>query len=396
MKEFIMKGRFITILVLIVLSLTACGEAISATPTNGPAAVETDSNTVTAEGTLLPGRHAELAFAQGGVVKELLFHPGERVAGGDVIARLVGVESVQAEQAGAKLEQTLAEQALEAIQRNAVMTSSQTEQALLTSQRAYVSEANRWNLGNEDEATELEKAIEDYITAEEDYQDARETLDTVLHLDEDVHKRMDAQEDFDRERVSQAQAFADLKTALAENTKTLDDNAVALLIAISNLEIARELQSRLNGSNLDPEILSVAEARLEAANAHLIAAEATIELYELRAPFDGLLLDMVITPGEAVAPTLPLAFLADLSRWIVETKDLAEIDVANISIGDPVVIKLDAFPDEEFMGTVTNINPVGKVYLGDMTYQITVTLDEPDPRFLWNMTATVTVNAEGK
>jgi multidrug resistance efflux pump len=306
------------------------------------------------------------------------------------------VESVQAEQAGAKLEQTLAEQALEAIQRNAVMTSSQTEQALLTAQRAYVSEANRWNLGNEDEATELEKAIEDYITAEEDYQDARETLDNVLHLDEDVRKRMDAQEDFDRERVSQAQAFTDLKTALAENTKTLDDNAVALLIAISNLEIARELQSRLDGSNLDPEILSVAEARLEAANAHVIAAEATIELYELRAPFDGLLLDMVITPGEAVAPTLPLAFLADVSRWIVETKDLAEIDVANISIGDPAVIKLDAFPDEEFMGTVTNINPVGKVYLGDMTYQITVTLDEPDPRFLWNMTATVTVNAEGE
>jgi len=391
-----MKRRFITILVLIVLSLTACGEAISSTPTARPAAVETSPNAVTAEGTLLPGHNAELAFAQGGVVKELLFHPGEKVVGGEVIARLVGVESVQAELASAKLEQTLAEQALEAIQRNAVMTSAQTEQALLTAQKAFVSESNRWNPGNEDEATQLEKAIEDYITAEEDYQDARETLDNVLHLDEDVRKRMDAQEDFDKERISQAQAFADLKTALAENTKTLDDNAVALLNAISNLEIARELQSRLNESNLDPEILAVAEARLEAANAHVSAAQATMEIYELRAPFDGLLLDMVITPGEAVAPTFPIAFLADLSRWIVETKDLAEIDVANISIGDPAVILIDAFPDEEFMGTVANINPVGKLYLGDMTYQITVTLDEPDTRFLWNMTATVTVNTEEK
>jgi hypothetical protein len=27
-----------------------------------------------------------------------------------------------------------------------------------------------------------------------------------------------------------------------------------------------------------------------------------------------------------------------------------------------------------------------------MTYQITVTLDKADARFLWNMTATVTVN----
>src|SRR5512139_3040299 len=103
MKESIMKRRFITILVLIVLSLTACGEEISSTPTARPAAVETGPNAVTAEGTLLPGRNAELAFAQGGVVKELLFHPGEKVVGGDVIARLVGVESVQAELASAKL-----------------------------------------------------------------------------------------------------------------------------------------------------------------------------------------------------------------------------------------------------------------------------------------------------
>ena len=152
----------------------------------------------------------------------------------------------------------------------------------------------------------------------------------------------------------------------------------------------------VEGLDANPEILAAAEARLKAANTHVTAAEATMEFYELCAPFDGFLLGLDLAVGEAVTPTLPIAFLADTSRWIVETRDLAEIDAVNISIGDPAVIKLDAFPDEEFTGTVTKINPVGKLYLGDMTYQITVTLDEADARFLWNMTATVTVDTAGR
>ena len=43
---------------------------------------------------------------------------------------------------------------------------------------------------------------------------------------------------------------------------------------------------------------------------------------------------------------------------------------------------------------MTAIDPVGQEYLGDMTYKVTVTLDKVDPRFMWNMTATVNINAE--
>jgi hypothetical protein len=59
-----------------------------------------------------------------------------------------------------------------------------------------------------------------------------------------------------------------------------------------------------------------------------------------------------------------------------------------------VIVKLDALPDEEFPGTVTAIDPVGKEHLGDMTYKVTVTLEKVDPRFLWNMTATVDIDAK--
>ncbi len=389
-----MKRTFISILMLTAFLITACEGNGAAAQTAEPNTNEITPTTVTAEGTLLPERTAELAFPQGGVVKEILVQAGDQVAEGDVIARLIGIESVQAELAAAKLEQTLAQQALDSIHRNALLTSSQVEQALISAQKIYESEANGWNPGNRDEATDLELSIEDYVIAEDDYHDARQKLDGVLYLNEDDRDRRDAQEDFDTEKESLAEAYADLKTVLAENEKPLDEELTDLLSAISNLETAREMQDRLDDSNLDPEVLAAAEARLEAAFAHVAAAETAVEYYELHTPFSGSLINTDLTLGETAQPMIPVAFIADTSHWIVKTKDLAEVDVAKVSVGDSATVKLDAFPDEEFTGVVTEINPIGKLYLGDMTYQITVMLDEADPRFLWNMTAVVTVNTE--
>src|SRR5512147_95583 len=111
-KGSTMNTKLFSTLILLSLLLTACNGTNTPVPTAEPSREEISPNTITAEGTLLPERSAELAFAQGGVVKEILVQPGEGVAEGDVIARLIGVESVQAELAAAKLEQTLAQQAL--------------------------------------------------------------------------------------------------------------------------------------------------------------------------------------------------------------------------------------------------------------------------------------------
>jgi multidrug resistance efflux pump len=120
-------------------------------------------------------------------------------------------------------------------------------------------------------------------------------------------------------------------------------------------------------------------------------AKAALDLYELHAPFDGTILSIDLKIGEAAAPALPVVFLADTTTWTVETKDLTEIDIARVALGQSVTVKLDALPGEEFSGNVTAIDPVGKEHLGDMTYKVTIALDKVDPRFLWNMTATVNI-----
>jgi HlyD family secretion protein len=392
-KEPTMKKLTFTFLFLALL-LAACGKN-GLTPTTGLAAgAESQPATVTAEGKLLPALSAELAFAQGGVIAEVLVRPGDKVAAGDVLARLVGIETVQAELAAARLEQTTAQQALDALRRHALLAASQAETNLLAAQAAYEGESNGWNLGSLDEATALELTLDDYLTAEQEYRAARDRLNGLLDQDKADRERMDAQDDFDRQAKSLADAYADLLKDVAAHDQPLDEEQARLLNAIAVLEVARQDQARLGEDNLDPEQLAAAQAAISAATAHVAAAQAALELYELRAPFAGLVLSHDLVVGETALPGLIVAYLADTASWTVETRDLAEIDIARVSLDQNVTVKLDAFPGEEFPARVTAIDPVGQEYLGDMTYQVTVTLVKADERFKWFMTATVTIPAE--
>lgn len=384
-----------TLFVLITaLLLAACAGLSTLEPTAEPV-LETQAvaQAVTAEGKLLPAVAVELGFAQAGLVSEVLVQPGQTLAAGDPIARLVGREAAQAELAAARLEQTLAQQALDSLQRSTFQTAVQAETMLQQAQKAYEREANRWSLGNPENASDLELALDDYVQAEQDYRQAREKLQDLLDEEETNRERRDAQDDLDSETQSFAEAYADLKESLAADTQPLEERLSLILSPIATLETAREQVNRLEGS-LDPELLAAAESRLEAATAHIAAAEVALGTFELCAPFEGTLLSMDLLAGEAVLPGVPVAYLADTASWIVETTDLPESYAPRISPGDSAMIKLDAFSGEEFSGKVSAIDPVGRNYQGDMVFTITIMLDTADEHFMWNMTASVTIDTE--
>jgi multidrug resistance efflux pump len=382
-------------LTLFALLLTACTGTATPTPTaESVTQAESTPNVVTAEGRLLPLPSIELAFAQGGLVAEVLARPGDKVAAGDVLARLVGIETVQAELAAGQLAQTQAEQALDQLKRNALLTAAKTEQALLEAQKAYESQSRGWNIGSRESTSDLELGLEDYILTEQKYREAREKLTGLLGKDESNRERRSAQTDFDREAQSLSETYADLLQDVAANQHPLTEKQTNQLAAIAALEAARANHSRLDSQNIDSEVLTLAEARLEAATAHVTAAQSALAFYELRAPFTGTILHLDLKPGQTALPALPVVWLADTSHWVVETKDLAEIDIVRVAIGQGANVKLDALPGEEFPATVTAINPIGQEYLGDRTYQVTLTLNQPDPRFLWHMTATVSITIE--
>jgi multidrug resistance efflux pump len=280
------------------------------------------------------------------------------------------------------------------LQRQALLSAAEAEAAFFNAQELYDEAAERWNPTDRDEASDFERRLDDYVETEGDYRAAQDELEELLDLDEDDRQRLDAQDEFDSETENLSEAYADLREAVAENNESLDQEQIDMLLLIANLEIAREQLDRLDG-NIDPDLLEAAQARLEVATVQITAAEAVLANYELRAPFAGTVLSLDdLNVGQVVNPGIPVAFIANEARWQVETTDLAEIDIPEVALGASATIKLDAFPGEEFSAEVVEIDPVGREHLGDMTYKVTLDLDESDARFLWNMTATVIIHLD--
>jgi hypothetical protein len=100
------------------------------------------------------------------------------------------------------------------------------------------------------------------------------------------------------------------------------------------------------------------------------------------------ILGIDIKPGEAVNLN-PVIHAADTTGWMIETTDLNELEIVGVREGTPAVITIDALPGLELAGKVVRINRFGEVRDGDILYTVTIALDQPDPRLMWNMTAFV-------
>jgi multidrug resistance efflux pump len=87
---------------------------------------------------------------------------------------------------------------------------------------------------------------------------------------------------------------------------------------------------------------------------------------------------------------VPVAVLADFSKWVVETDDLTEIEIPDVSVGQAVSVVPDALPDLKLSGTVERIKDVFEEKRGDITYTTRITLNQEDPKLRWGMTVVVT------
>lgn len=139
------------------------------------------------------------------------------------------------------------------------------------------------------------------------------------------------------------------------NAASADDIArdrAALRTAIEKLDADRTSLRRAQTAAGIP-LPTRLEAGLTAARADVSLAEQALERTRIRAPANGTVLQINGRVGETVAPSPEqiLLVIGDVSGLRVRA-EVEERDVAKVRVGQPVVLRTDAFPGRDFTGTV--------------------------------------------
>jgi multidrug efflux pump subunit AcrA (membrane-fusion protein) len=371
------------ILLTLALLLTACG-AKTETPVSNltPAAA-----TVIAEGHLYPTQNLFLVFPAAGRVAEVLVSAGDRVNKGDVLVRLGDSQQAEAALATATLQLTLAQQDYDSLVRTADLGHAQAWQAYISAQKSRAAAQLAWDkLDLNTIQTDIDNAQADVTTRQTELDDAQTELDKYIDLPTDNATRKS-----NEDKLRTAQTNYDTAVQKLEDITNRRDSVRTALDAAINAESEAKRAYENTQDGPDTDKLALAQARLDAAQAQANAAQAAVDNYELTAPFSGIVEDVNVEVGEWSGPDSYAVALADTSVWYVDTSDLTELDVVNISVGQTVEVTADALPDVVMTGVIESISGAPKVQGGDILYTVRIHMNEVDPAIRWGMTVEVTV-----
>jgi len=132
--------------------------------------------------------------------------------------------------------------------------------------------------------------------------------------------------------------------------------------------------------------VAVVEAQVQQAHTILEKAKQALSRAQLLAPFDGTISAVYLSQGEWAGPGAPVVELLDTTRWRVETRNVSELNIGRIRVGQEAIVRVMAFRGEELRGRVDAISPVAVVQQGDTTYTVFIEL-EPTDLNLWRNSA---------
>jgi HlyD family secretion protein len=336
---------------------------------------------VDATGSVAPETRLELGFkSASGRVAEIIIVEGDQVEAGEVLARL---ETADLEQALIQVQASLAISEAQL---------AQTEEGPSAEDLASARAALESALADYEEVKDG-PSQEDITVAKADMEKARIALEK-------------AQADYDKiswqtgigataEAKVLQQASIDYERALAQYELTVDHPTESeLKQAEAQIAQARATLAALEDEPT-PEELAIAQAQVTQARSALAQAQLNLEETTLAAPFAGTVADVNIEVGQIVNSGTPVIVLTDPISYYVDLY-IDETDIGQVRIGQPVVITLDAFPDEEIEGEVTAIKSIGAVSGGIITYEVRVDIASTKLPIRSDMTASATVVVEEK
>ena len=189
------------------------------------------------------------------------------------------------------------------------------------------------------------------------------------------------------------------KAQIAASLGNVKNNEASLELAKANEARMRSLFEKeyVSKQELDQSVqaLKSAEAQLSTTRAQLKRDQTNYSYSIIKSPVSGVVVDRVVDVGQTVAASLQTPTLfkiaQDLSKMQIDTS-FAEADIGRIQVGQVAKFNVEAFPNTNFEGVVKQIrlNPTNTANV--VTYNIVVSVDNPDQKLLPGMTAYVNIN----
>lgn len=182
-------------------------------------------------------------------------------------------------------------------------------------------------------------------------------------------------------------------TSLLSMQRTVQDYREAIVSA--GRTIAEKTESLANlkagADALDLRSQQIAVQQKEDA---LADAKAKLADYSVRAPFDGVIAAFSVKKGDSVSSGSTLGTL--ITKQKIATIALNEVDVAKVKVGQKVTLTFDAVDDLNISGEVAEVDALGTVSQGVVSYNVKIAFDVQDDRIKPGMTVTANIILESK
>src|SRR5579883_2948767 len=155
----------------------------------------------------------------------------------------------------------------------------------------------------------------------------------------------------DSQRYANLIATGDVSKSAYEKARTQQETAEAQVNAAK-----QQYEAAVNTARQSYEVISTSRASLDSVKAQLAQAQKGLDDTTIRAPFDGYITARPVAAGEYVALTNKIATIVKIGLMKLQLQT-PEQRAGQTRIGMMVMARVAAYPNREFSGKVTAINP---------------------------------------
>jgi HlyD family secretion protein len=354
-------------------------------------------NTVTATGTLQAVTTVQVGSQASGTISALYADFNSTVKKGQLLVQLdPSVAQAQVQQANANLAQAQAQfQAARAAVAQSQAGVAQTR-AGITDARAKAAAAGSTTQNQQAAVTAAEANVA-VLKAQLD--DARSVLNQEQSLLQSgvISQReyLTAQTSYKTAEARYNQSVAQLKMA---QVSAQSASSAGQAQAAATIEQAQAQQQQSQGQVVGSQAqVQNAAAQVEQARAALQLAQINLQHTTITSPIDGVVVSRDVNVGQTVAASLSAPTLFTIAQDLTQMQVIANIDQADIGLVEQaksVTFDVDAFPGEEFKGTLQQMRLNPQNVQNVVTYNVVIDVSNPEQKLKPGMTANLTVTID--